>query len=509
MDKKNKNKMLCVGSWLLVLIACVVGGILLVNKQAFTGVMQYIVLAVLAIIGIGLLVITSISKKNTVSIVNVVIAIVVFVACILVPGKAKDSLTFTEPSRVGLRHINFYVLSEDYRSAHEDDFSFTKPSQNVEDYTNKTFILQKEMNQSDQDEAITAIKKDMGVDDVKTVTYDTISEAVQALYKNEGDVLVLNEAFEDTLKKSEDYASFTTDTFVLYTAQIGEETAEEPTDTSGMQPFVVYVAGNDTRDSALTLYGRTDTDMIMAVNPARKQILLVSIPRDFYVKNPALGNELDKLTHLGNDGIQNTLDGINQEFGLDIHSYLTTNFAHFVNLVDEIGGIDIYNPYSFEGQNSGNYSFPQGDLHMDGEMALAYSRERYSLSDGDYGRNAHQGIAMEGILTKVQELTGEGQYTTVLKALSENFLTNLNINDMYGMLKGKTEGDWEFIKYHLGGEGTYAGTVSMGFDRQLYVCKPFDSQVNFAKEQVEQVLTGEQITQQDLPDAGSTTFMEN
>ena len=62
--------------------------------------------------------------------------------------------------------------------------------------------------------------------------------------------------------------------------------------------------------------------MIMAVNPKYKQILLVSIPRDFYVKNPALGNELDKLTHLGNNGIENTLDGINQEFDLEIKSYI-------------------------------------------------------------------------------------------------------------------------------------------------------------------------------------------
>ena len=45
---------------------------------------------------------------------------------------------------------------------------------------------------------------------------------------------------------------------------------------------------------------------------------MISIPRDYYIKNPALDNGLDKLIHLGNDGIQNTLDGINQEFGLNI-----------------------------------------------------------------------------------------------------------------------------------------------------------------------------------------------
>lgn len=511
--KHRKNKSLCTVSWVLVLIASVVSILLISSKQVFTGVMSIVVYAVLLALAVLMLVLTMLSKKNTVCILNVALAAVVSIAGVLAPDNAAKKIELTEPSRVGERNVNFYVLNEDYRTAHSDDFGFTKPSVNIVDYADKTFIVQTSMNQADQQEAMTSLATalDKNVSDIKTVSCATVQEAVEAMYNNDGDVLVLNEAFISQLEKYDAYTTLSSDTFVLYTAVIGQAavTAEPTADPEGVAPFVAYVAGNDTRDDGLTLYGRTDVDMIMAVNPGKKQILLVSIPRDFYIANPALDNGLDKLTHLGNDGIQNTLDGINQAFGLDIQEYLTTNFTHFSAMVDEIGGIDIDNPYAFEGQNSGNYDFAEGPLHLDGAQALAYARERYSLSNGDYGRNAHQGIVMEGILTKVQQMTNNGQYVEVISALTKNFLTNINVNDIYGMLKGKSEGDWQFIKYHLGGNGTYDGTASMGWDRQLYVCKPFDSQLQFTAEQVNKVLNGEEITQQDLPDSALTTFEEN
>ena len=117
---------------------------------------------------------------------------------------------------------------------------------------------------------------------------------------------------------------------------------------------------------------------------------------------------------------------------------------------------------------------------------------------------------MQGILTKIQQLADQGDYVELVKMLSDNFLTNINFNSIYKSLNAADGSlDWEFIRYHLGGEGTYDGTVSMGFDRKLYVCKPFESQVQFVNEQVNKVLEGEKITLEDLPDNEKTTFVEN
>lgn len=81
---------------------------------------------------------------------------------------------------------------------------------------------------------------------------------------------------------------------------------------------------------------------------------------------------------------------------------------------------------------------------------------------------------------------------------------------MYSLYKSTNNGqDWSYYRYHLGGEGTYAGTASMGFDRQLYVCKPFALQEELAKQQIKKVLSGKEIQMEDLPDGAKATFQEN
>ncbi|MDD6259329.1 MAG: LCP family protein, partial [Erysipelotrichaceae bacterium] len=396
----------------------------------------------------------------------------------------------------------------DYRSSHSSTFSSTKPSENLEDYSDAKFIVQGEFDQDDQNEALSQLKDKLGVTSLTLVSKDTVSDALSALYNNEGDVLVLNQAFSSSITSIARYASFNTDTFVLDSIKLGDTAATaESTTSSNNSSFVIYVAGHDASSTSFSLYGRTDVDMIMAVNPVLKQVLMVSIPRDFYIKNPALDNGLDKLTHLGNDGIQNTLDGINQEFDLNIQDYMLTDFDHLTSLVDELGGITVDNPYEFTG---GDYTFAAGTITLDGAQALAYSRERHSLDNGDYGRNQHQGIVMEGILKKIQENCHNGDYVSVIKAAMNNFLTNVSLDTMLSVYASTNNGqDWSYFKYHLGGQGTYDGTASMGFDRMLYVCKPFDSQIQFTKEQVEKVLNGEEIQMESLPDNANTTFEEN
>ena len=324
--------------------------------------------------------------------------------------------------------------------------------------------------------------------------------------------MVLNDAFVSALKTIKAFKNFDNDTVVLSSLKFGEEEVqEEPQPVSDQHPFAVYVAGNDTRASGLTTVGRTDVDMIMVVNPTSRQILLVSIPRDYYIENPGLSDGMDKLTHLGNQGIRNTLDGINRKFNLNLTDYLCTNFTHFEALVDALGGVSINNPYAFDGENSGDYHFDAGEITLNGEQALAYSRERYSLSNGDYGRNEHQGIIMQAILEKVQQNAAAGDKAGVLTALSANFLTNVNINDLYNLYtsSGDVAQPWQYIRYHLGGTGTMAGTVSMGMNRMLYVCQPFESQVQFTTDVVNRMLNGETISEDPLPDQESTSYIPN
>lgn len=476
-------------------------GVLAENRKLIAIVAAAAVLVVLLIL--------SLKKKGT-AVVNGILAAVLALCCVLMPKlQSREESAFSEPAHTAVRTVNLYVMSADYRSSHSSTFSSTKPSENLEDYSDAKFIVQGEFDQDDQKEALSQLKDRLGVTSLTLVQKDTVSDALSALYNNEGDVLVLNQAFESSITTIAKYASFDTNTFILDSIKLVED-AESTSSAaaSNGSSFVIYIAGHDLSSTSFSLYGRTDVDMIVAVNPVLKQILMVSIPRDFYIKNPALDNGLDKLTHLGNDGIQNTLDGVNQEFGLNIQDYMVTDFDHFSSLIDDIGGITVDNPYEFTAFNT--VHFDAGTITLNGEQALNYARERKSLDNGDFGRNQHQGIIMEATLKKIQENCRNGDYLTVIKAALSDFITNVSIDKFYSLYKSTNDGqDWSYYKYHLGGEGTYAGTASMGFDRQLYVCKPFDKQVQFTKEQVEKVLSGTEIQMEALPDNAKTTFEEN
>ena len=495
--------------WLVCVVLTIVA-VMLAGKYGVLAGNRKLIAIVAATAVLAVLLVLSLKKKGT-AVVNSILAAVLALCCVLMPKlQSREASVFSEPAHTAVRTMNLYVMSADYRSDHSSTFSSTKPSENLEDYKNAKFIVQGEFDQQDQSDALNQLKDRLGVTSLSLVQKDTVSDALSALYNNEGDVLVLNQAFSSSVTSIARYASFESDTFVLDSIKLGDAAAatDEATASSGNNSsFVIYVAGHDASSTSFSLYGRTDVDMIMAVNPVLKQVLMVSIPRDFYIKNPALDNGLDKLTHLGNDGIQNTLDGINQEFGLNITDYMLTDFDHFSALVDDLGGITVDNPYSFSGRG---HDFPAGTISLNGEEALAYSRERYSLDNGDFGRNQHEGIIMESILKKIQKNCHEGDYVSVIKAALNNFLTNVSLDTMLNVYTSTNNGqDWTYLKYHLGGQGTYDGTASMGFDRQLYVCKPFDSQVQFTKQQVEKVLKGEEIQMEPLPDNANTTFEEN
>ena len=95
------------------------------------------------------------------------------------------------------------------------------------------------------------------------------------------------------------------------------------------------------------------------LNPKTKQILLTSIPRDFYVQLHGTSGYKDKLTHAGNYGINMSIDTIEDLLNIDINYYIRVNFTTLEKLIDAIGGVDVYSEYSFVSYID-NYKFYQG-----------------------------------------------------------------------------------------------------------------------------------------------------
>jgi LCP family protein required for cell wall assembly len=137
---------------------------------------------------------------------------------------------------------------------------------------------------------------------------------------------------------------------------------------------------NDTQEeafgSAETEGGqRSDTMMVLHVDPDTKTSLAVSFPRDLLVEIPGQGQV--QINSVFNDGPQAVIDMMKNTFDVDINHYVEVNFEAFIGVVDAVGSIDVYFPYPARDQWSGLTIPYAGCQPLDGNTALAYVRSRH------------------------------------------------------------------------------------------------------------------------------------
>lgn len=121
---------------------------------------------------------------------------------------------------------------------------------------------------------------------------------------------------------------------------------------------------------------------MLMVDPVNQTVLEAGVPRDAYIPNPGLNNGLDKLTHLGMLGIDNTLSGISSYFNITFSNYVLVNFNTYSTIIDALDGIEVDNPYEFTtvGGNGGSWNIAKYRLQeRDGteETASAPGEELY------------------------------------------------------------------------------------------------------------------------------------
>ena len=212
-----------------------------------------------------------------------------------------------------------------------------------------------------------------------------------------------------------------------------EQVRSSSADLSSKEPISILLLGVDTGDLGRTERGRSDTMMVVTVNPNTKKSTLLSIPRDTYTEIVGYGTN-DKLNHAyafgGNsmaiNSVQNLLD-------IPIDYYVTVNMAGIQEIVNAVGGVDVVSPLTF---TSTGYTFYEGDVtHLDGAAALAFARMRYEDPNGDTGRQARQRLIIEGVVDKVTSASILVNYQNILGSLSNNVQTNFQMKD-YLALQG-------------------------------------------------------------------------
>ena len=194
----------------------------------------------------------------------------------------------------------------------------------------------------------------------------------------------------------------------------------------------ILLIGEDLRDTATEDAGNTDVMMIISVNKKDRTITETSIMRDCYVYFPDYGYSNRINAAYWHGGIELTQKTIEDYLGLKIDRYVLVNFKVFIDIVDTLGGLDLtvtdeeangypgadpngdntrgmQNPLDEQNKYLGNkkgtdYIKKGGDLHLNGNQALAYARLRH-VGNSDYDRTARQRKVIKEMIKKSKKLS--------------------------------------------------------------------------------------------------------
>lgn len=253
--------------------------------------------------------------------------------------------------------------------------------------------------------------------------------AYESMEQGTASAMLLNSSYESFVTSQ--YTDFSEKTKKIYEFKITKAVNSKSKGAAG-DTFNVYISGIDTYGS-ISSVSRSDVNIIMSVNKKTGKILLTTTPRDSYVKIADGGNnQYDKLTHAGIYGVDSSIHTLENLYGINIDYYARLNFTSFLKLIDIVGGIDVYNEQSFV-SHIGGYTFNQGMLHLDAEHALAFVRERYSLTGGDNDRGKNQEKVITAIIKKLSTKEGLANYKSIIEELSQSIQTNMPLETAMGL----------------------------------------------------------------------------
>lgn len=271
--------------------------------------------------------------------------------------------------------------------------------------------------------------------------------------------------------------------------------------------FVVYLSGTDS-SGKIASSSRSDVNILAVINPTKNKILLINTPRDYYVKL-ASKNSMDKLTHAGIYGIDESAKTLGNLYDVDVNYYLKINFTSFLKIIDSIGGINVniekpdfrYNQgidcgvgYVCEQNSKREFDdsiikIKYGNQNLNGEQALAYSRNRYQYADGDNARQKHQQEILTSIIKKITNKTILLKYSTILNSLSNGIKTNIDKETISKLVSKQLDNnkDWEIETLVATGSSSYQEAYSTG-KVKVYVMEPNEESIDNIKTSIKELI---------------------
>lgn len=273
--------------------------------------------------------------------------------------------------------------------------------------------------------------------------------------------------------------------------KVAPKHVETTTHASLDTPFTIYLSGIDNRDHTLPFAARSDVNLIMVVNPTKHKILLLNTPRDFYVPL-AMNGKLDKLTHAGLYGVNESIHTLENFYGIKFNYYARINFDATFTIIDQLGGVDVHIPYVVNTYH-GHRHYEPGNYHLNGDEALDFARERVSISwaGGDRERGRNQEKIITALLQKLQQdKTNLTKLDQIFNSIAKNIQTNFTPDDLkYLVQKQLTNfSNWQIESIDVDGKADITSTYTYP-EPKHFVWHPYQDTVNKAKAKLQEYLT--------------------
>jgi len=253
----------------------------------------------------------------------------------------------------------------------------------------------------------------------------------------------------------------------------------------------------------------TDTVVLVSIKKSAGQLALISVPRDLYIPAPGLGKKEKINFAYAYGGLDFAKKVISYTTNVYIDHALVSNFNAFQEVIEALGGVNVYLEYPFEetfqwaqeGREENRYWFkkeiggeekwvfhlPAGQNFLDGQTALYYVRSRFSTSDFDRMRRQQQVLmAVKDKALSLGVLANPFKIYELLDILGKNIKTDMNLKDIKNLINLVFESDTEHIRTKVF-DTTPEGLLYQTFIDGQYVLLPIGDDYNKIQEAVKKI----------------------
>ncbi|MFJ5714032.1 LytR family transcriptional regulator [Neobacillus sp. NPDC093127] len=231
---------------------------------------------------------------------------------------------------------------------------------------------------------------------------------------------------------------------------------ENPVVFEKKEPFSVLMLGVDEREGDK---GRSDTIIVLTVNPNNNSVKMLSIPRDTRTEILGKGKE-DKINHAyAFGGVPMSMDTVENFLDIPIDYYIQINMEGFKDIVDAVGGVKIQNDLDF---TENGFHFAKGEIALNGEQALSFARMRYEDPRGDFGRQLRQRQIIQAIIKEGTSVSTLTKFSDIFTALGKNIKTNLTFDQIMDIQKNYREAGKNIQQMEINETGTMINKIYYG-----------------------------------------------